>query len=169
MLCRRLAAIQDRAGQLRFSGKRSIYPGLTLHFEEIAAASDRRHFEADLVAGNYGLTEAAIVNTRKIDKFCAAVVIGTEQEDDSNLGEGLYHQDAGHHRMPGKVSLKKSFVVSDVLDAYHPIPAVIFHDAVDQEKRIAVRHEFEDFAYVEGREAAFHDPSEEATVGERSG
>src|SRR4030095_15112105 len=80
----------------------------------------------------------------EVDQLLVAVLDVVQQQDPAYLGHRLEDQDAGHDRAPRKLALEEGLVRGDVLQADGPLSLLDLQDAVDEEKRIAVRQDVQD-------------------------
>jgi hypothetical protein len=68
-----------------------------------------------------------------------------ETQNCSGLRHGFDGQDAGHHGRTREVALKERLIDGDVLDGNQPPVSFDFNNTVDEEKRVPVRKNLQDF------------------------
>jgi hypothetical protein len=78
-----------------------------------------------------------------------AVLELAEQQHSSGLRHGLNDQYPGHDGKIGEVTSKKVLVDGYVFDGHDALLAGQFHDSVNQQERIAVWQDLENFLNVE--------------------
>src|ERR1700674_151106 len=116
------------------------------------------NFEPQLVTGNHGAPEASLLDARKHHQLVAAVFHFGEQQRAPCLGDGLNDKHARHNGLIGKVSGKKRFIDSDVLDRDNALPARKVKYAVDQQERKTVWQDALDVINIQrslGRRGSF--------------
>jgi hypothetical protein len=102
----------------------------------------------DLIARMDGVTEAQLVDARKI-RNQAAVFFRIEQRDAADLGHGFRQQHARHNRLAREVALEKQFVERRVLNADSVFHRFQLDDAVYEQHRIAMRQNFHNIRYFQ--------------------
>src|ERR1035441_8027437 len=152
---RGLVAVGERAHDDGLAGDLAFDGGNALHADGVGTPVEDGDFDAELVAGNDGTTEAGVVDAGEDGQLGGALCGGVfgEQERRAGLRDGFNHQNGGHDGKVGKVAGKVRLVDGDVLEGDNAGFALHFDDAVDEEKWIAVRedgHDFQDVHRVGG-------------------
>src|SRR5258706_5305204 len=110
----------------------SIDLGDALHFPERSAPLEARELEPELVAGLDGPLEFHLVQAGQNEDILAVAAAPRDiSENRRDLGHRLADQHARHHRMVGKMALKKTLVGGYVFDADDPLVPFDLDDPVD--------------------------------------
>jgi hypothetical protein len=137
-------AIDHRTGKLRFNRQVIVYQRLSLHLEIAIALFQDVHLNPELIARNDRMTESALIDARKINQLGIPVWIVNQQENDPNLSQGFNQEHPGHDGVLWEMALKMRLINSDVFKPDHMGGAVSFENAIDQQKRIALREYLKD-------------------------
>src|SRR5690606_27175543 len=110
---------------------------------DVGALAQELHRKPHGIARHHRTAEAGLVDGHEVDELAApggAAVMNDQAA--GGLGHGLDHQDAGHHRVAGKVPGEERLVYGDVLDADGRNVGIHLDDPVDHQERITVRQKF---------------------------
>src|SRR5690606_17336339 len=122
---------------------------LTCETPDVAALLELFHMYFQTISGHHGAAELGIVDGHEIDQRRLVLAGRANADRTSRLRHGLDDKHSRHHRLLWKMPLEMRFVRRDVLDADRGIVAVDFNDAVDEQKRIAVRQQPHQAEHVE--------------------
>jgi hypothetical protein len=132
----------------------SVHAGSAGHFRDARLAFSHLHLDAKLIAGAHGFAEFGFFDGRQQHKFVLAVGDLAEHQNSGDLRHGFDDEDAGHHGKIGKMAGKERFGDGHVLDADDAL-RLQFLNAVDKEKRIAVRKDLLDPLNIHDRHAVW--------------
>src|SRR5262245_17316139 len=158
--------IQNHGADLGFGDHLPVHFGFAIKPPGAAAAANLAHMVVKMVAGQHGLAKLGAVYPHEIDEL--RLVIGLEirhAQRPRRLRQSLDDQHARHDRETRKMPLKEGFVDGDALDADAAFIAIHFDQAVDQQKRVAMRQQFHDprnvgaAQFLLGRLRFTHDPA----------
>jgi glutamate carboxypeptidase len=113
------------------------------------APSRHTHFHAQLIPGADRPAEFRALDSGKYHHLVVAVFYFGEQQCATRLRDGFHDQDAGHDRKSRKMSYEERLIDGDILDGDDVLFTLQFQDAVNEEKRVTVRQDFEQFVDVE--------------------
>ena len=105
----------------------------------VAAVRDLVDVVFDGVARHCGLAEFGFVDGEEIHGAAFAETHLTQAQHARGLRHAFDQEHARHHRITGKMPGKLRFVDGDVLDADAVLLAADIDDAIDHEKRVAMR------------------------------
>ena len=94
-----------------------------VHPRQRRAAPAERHLQPQPIARHDLPAELGVVHAAQVDAGVGRRVIPLEQQNRRDLRQRLQHQDAGHQRRAGKVSLEEFLVHRDVLDRHEAVRA----------------------------------------------
>lgn len=140
--------------ELGFADEFAVDGGGAFAFADGAAGAEDFDFQANLVAWFHLPLKAAVVDAGEKSE-AAAVFFALQEDDGADLGERLDDQHAGHDRVFGEVAGEKRFVGADVFDADGALSFFDFQNAVNKQKRIAVRDDRLDLLDVKHRNTPF--------------
>src|SRR6185437_8639254 len=145
----RAGALNHGASEHGLAGHLAV--DVCLAFDAPGPGAEREHVDlnAELVAWGYGLAELGALDPGEDDKFLMTIGQLVRHDDAARLGHGLDHQHTRHDGMTGKMSLEERLVDGDVFDGDAALAGLEFNDAVNQEKRVAVREKTQDFLDVD--------------------
>src|ERR1700733_11721114 len=104
------------------------------HLYDAGTPVEDGNFDAELVAGGDGPTEAGVFDAGEANELGSAVGDLGEQERAAGLCDGFDHEDAGHDGVVGEVAGEVGFVDRDVFQGDDALAGFHFDDAIDGEK-----------------------------------
>ena len=120
----------------------AVDDGLTGELQKIAPLLELFHMNAQLVSRHGRLAELGSVDGEEINQRRFAHPGRANADGAGRLRHRLDDENAGHHRLPRKMTEEKLFVHRHVLDADGGIVAVDLDDAVDHQEGVAVWQQF---------------------------
>ena len=135
-------SVRDNAGEFGIGTYLSVNFRFAAHTLNARASAQRRHFQHQSVAGNYGATKARFLDPSKEHQLLIAVFDFAQRQDCAALRQRFDHQHARHDRRAWKVALEIRFVNADLLDADYALARHKFDDAIDEQKRVTMREKF---------------------------
>src|SRR5205085_2800299 len=135
-------AIRNDAREFSVGANLSVDLCFTAHALNARAGAQCSHFKHQRIARNNRPAETSFFDSGKQDQLLIAVLDLTKRENGAALSQGLNHQNAGHYRRAGKVTLEIFFVDADLFNADDAFARHEFDDAIDEEERIAMRQKF---------------------------
>jgi hypothetical protein len=115
-----------------------------VNFAQVAAQHVERGLGYQLIAGAHWLAETRFFNRGEVGQR-AGRVARNQSEHSGHLRHRFENEHAGHDGMAGKVTLKMLFVGRHILHADAAMSRFQFDNAIDQQKRIAMRQNLADF------------------------
>src|SRR5688572_22392751 len=136
----------DHGADLGLRDQYAIDHGLGFVAADGAAPVDFSDVKLNLVAGAGGLAKLRFVDGEHQDNAFADAGAAVVRNDNGpcSLSHGLDDQYAGENRLVREMTLKHRLVIGNVLDAGRALVAIDVDDAIDHQKRIAVRQRLED-------------------------
>ena len=132
---------RDDAHDFGIGGQLAIDLCLTTHALHARADAQRGNFEDQSVTGNYGPAKARFFDAGEQHELLIAILDLTKSQHRANLRERFDDEHARHYRRAGKVALKIRLVNAYLLDADDSFARHEFDNAIDEEKRVAMRQE----------------------------
>jgi glycerol-3-phosphate dehydrogenase (NAD(P)+) len=103
-----------------------------------SAHAAKLHFQSQRIAGPHLALEAHAIDSRE-EGHLAFVFLGAKQRNRTNLGQRLNDQHPRHDRIVREMPLEELLAHRNILDADSPDTVLNLYDAIDEEKRIAMR------------------------------
>ena len=133
----------DQRADLGLGHDLAVHLGLAVEAPGAAAAADLAHMVVQLVAGQHRLAELGAVDPHEIDELR---LVGRSSKLCTHSAPAVCASPSmistpGMIGNCGKVPLEERLVDGDALDADGALVAIHVDDAVDQQKRIAVRQQ----------------------------
>jgi len=148
------ARADDGTGQYRLTSNLAVDKRLGLHATQARLEGKHIDLDAQLVAGGHRAAELGLFNAGEDGQFLVAVGNLVEHDDGAGLGHCFDDQHAGHQRVAGKVALKERLIHGYILDGHQALAALELDDAVNQQKRVAVGKQSQDFLDIKGHSMA---------------
>src|SRR5258705_5075819 len=137
-----LGRVDDHGADLGFGRNQPVDLGFAVEPPGAATTAHLAHVIADLVAGNDGPAEFRAVDAHEVHELrLVGLARIVDAERARGLCQALDDEDPRHHREARKVALEEGLVYGHVLQADGGMVAIHVEDAIDEQKRIAMREQ----------------------------
>src|SRR6185369_7018294 len=132
---------RDDTHDLSVGGQLTLNLRLAVHALDARTDAQGSDLEHQGIARNDRATKTCFFDPGKQNQLLIAIFDLAQGQHRADLGQRFDNKHAGHHGRAGKVTLEEWLVDTDLFDSNDSFAGYKLDDAVDEEKRIAMRQE----------------------------